>query len=406
MDATTTRGFSPVPVALVNGASVMSATGNGITIVTVPWLVLELTGSATATAIVAGAATIPLVLAGVFSGTLVDRLGRRRVSVLSDLLSACAVAAIPLCAATFGLSVALLAALAFVGAMFDPAGVTARKSMLPEAATRANWTLDSVNSVYEAGYGIGYLLGPGIGGVLVATVGAINAQWITATLFAGALAAMSVLRLEGAGKPAESGSALWADTKDGLRFVWRSPLLRTLALIDMAVIALYIPVEGVLYPAYFSALDQPSSLGWVIAAMSAGGVTGALGYSVIARFAPRRTFFLFAIGALGICMVALAFLPPLWLTLVLAALIGVTYGPVAPIVSSAMQLRSPNHMRGRIVGVMTAATYAAGPLGFLAAGPLIDSVGIQTTFFLLAVPIVVIAFACIFVKPLHELNDL
>jgi MFS family permease len=228
---------SPVPITLVNGAALLSATGNGITIVTLPWLVLELTGSATATAIVAGAATVPLVLASVFSGTMVDRIGRRPVSLLSDLFSAASVAAIPLCASTVGLSVALLSALAFVGAMFDPAGVTARKSMIPEAATRAKWTLDSANSTYEAGYNTGYLVGPGIGGILIATIGAINAQWVTAALFGGAILAVFVLRLEGAGKPTAQAGPLWAETRDGLRFVWDSRLLRALALLDMAIIS-------------------------------------------------------------------------------------------------------------------------------------------------------------------------
>jgi predicted MFS family arabinose efflux permease len=143
----------------------------------------------------------------------------------------------------------------------------------------------------------------------------------------------------------------------------------------------------------------------VIAAMSAGGVAGSLGYGAASRYARRRTFFLSAIAALGVCMVGLAFLPPLWVTLVLAFTIGVTYGPVGPIVSFAMQTRSPEHMRGRVVGVMTAATYAAGPAGYLVAGPLIDSVGIQTTFFLLAVPIVGIALVCPFLAALRQLDS-
>ncbi len=65
----------------------------------------------------------------------------------------------------------MLAALAALGAFFDPAGMTARETMLPEAASRAGWTLDHANSVYEAVFNLSYIVGPGIGGLLIATLG-------------------------------------------------------------------------------------------------------------------------------------------------------------------------------------------------------------------------------------------
>jgi len=88
------------------------------------------------------------------------------VSMISDALSALSVAAVPAIALAFGVdavNVAVLATLAAFGSLFDPAGMTARESMLPEAATRADWTLDHANSVYEAIFNLAYIVGPGIG---------------------------------------------------------------------------------------------------------------------------------------------------------------------------------------------------------------------------------------------------
>src|SRR4029079_400544 len=99
------------------------------------------------------AETLPFLAASLSAGAAVDYLGRRRVSMISDALSALSVAAVPLLALTFGghvINVAVLAARAALGAFFDPAGMTARETMLPEAATRAGWTLDHANSLYEA----------------------------------------------------------------------------------------------------------------------------------------------------------------------------------------------------------------------------------------------------------------
>ena len=77
----------------------------------------------------------------------------------------------------------MLAGLAALGSLFDPAGMTARQSMLPEAAARAGWTLDHTNSVYEAVFNLAYITGPGIGGLLIATLGGVNTMWVTAAAF-------------------------------------------------------------------------------------------------------------------------------------------------------------------------------------------------------------------------------
>ncbi|WP_242676647.1 MFS transporter [Rhodococcus sp. ABRD24] len=403
-NVTTTRRFGPL--ILLNIATLLSATGNGIVIVALPWLVLEQTGRATDAAIVAGAATVPLLLASLFSGTVVDRFGRRPTSLVSDALSGLSVAAIPVIAGTVGLSVPVLALLAALGATFDPAGISARESMLPAATRAAGWRLDRVNSLYEANYNVAYLIGPGIGGVLIALVGPETTLWVTAVCFALSIVTIAFLKLEHAGRPDTETrpSSMWTGTLEGLRFVWRDRLLRTLALVDMVIVALYLPIESVLFPKYFTDRGDPAQLGWVLMAMSIGGLVGALSYGALAPHLERRNLMLIAVSGLGLSMVGMAFLPPLWILLALCAVIGLVYGPVGPIANWAMQTRSPEHMRGRVVGVMTSTAYAAGPLGYLLAGPLIDQAGIRTTFFVLAVPVILVAVVCFRLPVLRELD--
>ena len=61
---------------------------------------------------------------------------------------------------------------------------------------------------------------------------------------------------------------------EGLRFVWNLRVLRTLALIDLAVTALYLPMESVLFPKYFTDRNEPAQLGWVLMALAVGGLVG------------------------------------------------------------------------------------------------------------------------------------
>ncbi|AKS33049.1 MFS transporter [Mycolicibacterium goodii] len=397
------------PLLLIFFAALMAGAGNGISLVAFPWLVLQRNGSAVDASIVAMAGTLPLLVATLIAGAAVDYLGRRRVSMISDLLSAVSVATVPVLAWLFGvetINVAVLAVLAAFGAFFDPAGITARESMLPEAADRAGWTLDHANSVYEAVFNLAYIVGPGVGGLLIATVGGVNTMWATAAAFVCSIVAIAVLRLEGAGKPdrAQLPDGVWAGVLEGLQFVWRTPVLRTLAIVDLVVTGLYMPMESVLFPKYFTDRDQPAVLGWVLMALSVGGLLGALGYAVLSKYLSRRATMLTAVLTLGVAMTVIAFLPPLPLILALCAVVGLVYGPIAPIYNYVMQTEAPAHLRGRVVGVMGSLAYAAGPLGLILAGPLADAAGLHATFLALSLPMLVLGLVAIALPALRDLD--
>ncbi|MGV9802798.1 MFS transporter [Mycobacterium sp. NPDC003449] len=397
------------PLLLILSAALTAGAGNGISMVAFPWLVLQRNGSALDASIVAMAGTLPLLVATLIAGAAVDYLGRRRVSMISDLLSALSVAAVPVLALVFGveaINVAVLAVLAAFGAFFDPAGMTARETMLPEAAGRAGWTLDHANSVYEAVFNLAYIVGPGIGGLLIATIGGINTMWVTAVAFGCSIAAVSVLRLEGTGPPDRAAlpDGVWSGIVEGLRFVWHTPVLRTLAIVDLVATGLYMPMESVLFPKYFTDRDEPAELGWVLMALSIGGLVGALGYAVLSKYASRRATMLTAVLTLGVAMTVIAFLPPLPLILVLCAIVGLVYGPMAPIYNYVMQTRAPQHLRGRVVGVMGSLAYAAGPLGLIVAGPLADAAGLHVTFLALSLPMLALGLIAIALPALRQLD--
>lgn len=396
------------PLYLIFFAALTAGAGNGISLVAFPWLVLQRNGSAVEASIVAMAGTLPLLVATLIAGAAVDYLGRRVVSMISDLLSALSVATVPVIALVFGvdaINVAVLAGLAALGAFFDPAGMTARETMLPEAAQRAGWTLDRSNSAYEAIFNLSYIVGPGIGGLLIATVGGIDTMWVTAGAFVLSIAAIAVLRLEGAGTPdRDELPQVWAGIVEGLKFVWHNRVLRTLAVVDLTATGLYMPMESVLFPKYFTDKDQPAQLGWVLMSLAIGGVIGALGYAVLSKYTARRTVMLVALLVLGVAMTVIAFLPPLPVILVLSAIVGLVYGPIAPIYNYVMQTQAPPHLRGRVVGVMGSLAYAAGPLGLIVAGPLADTAGLHVTFLALSIPMLVLGLAALFLPALRELD--
>jgi MFS family permease len=395
------------PFVALETATLLAAAGNGVALVAFPWVVLDLTGSAADAGLVAAVASLPLVLSAFASGTIVDRVGRRRTSIGSDVLSMVSVAAVPVAAATDVLSLWLLVALAALGATFDPAGATARESMLPEVADAARLRREQVNGIHEAVFNVAFLVGPGVGGLLIGLVGAEATLWATAIGFAASALAMTLVRVPGAGRPPapESPQSVLRDGLEGLAFVWRDRTLRSLTILFSLLVAAWVPIEGVILPVYFQAQDRPGELGLVLMAISAGGLVGSLAYGAVGHRVRRRTALVVGLVGTAIPVVGMAFLPSTWMLCVLGAATGLMFGPINPITNLALQERVPSRLRGRAIGVLTSLAYAAGPVGFLVVGPLIERAGLRATFVGSALVLLAVAVASPLVRSLRGLDD-
>jgi MFS family permease len=394
------------PFLALETATALAGVANGIATVAFPWLVLERTGNPSAAAAIGAITLVPLLATSLISGTIVDLVGRRVVSVTSDLLSLLSVAAIPLLDGWIGLGVGWLAALAVLGATFDPAGITAREAMLPDAAKASRLPLERANGIHEATWGVAFLVGPGAAGLLIALVGAVSTFWGTAACFGAAAILLAVVRIPGSGRPVDAvrEAGFWGATLAGLAFLWRDRVLRSVAILAALLIGLWLPVEGVILPVYFQERGAPGELGVVLMALSGGAVLGALAYAAIGARFRRRTAFVGAMLGTSLAVVGMAFLPPLVALLAFGFASGALYGPINPIINIAMQERAPNALRGRVVGLITSTSYAAGPAGYLVAGPLINAVGLEAAFLIFAGGLVAVAVASFAVGALRDLD--
>ena len=394
------------PLLALETSTFLSGVGNGIVAVAFPWLVLERTGSATAAGVVAAATALPLVLSSLISGTVVDLVGRRRTAVVADLLSALSAAAVPVIDARLGLEVPTIAVLAALGAVFDPAGFTAREAMLPESTQVAGLRLDRVNTVHTAVFGVAYLVAPGLGGVLIALVGATGTLYATTVAFVLAAVLALGVRVPAAGRVEHDGirPTFWAATGEGLRFVLHTPVIRALTAVSAVAVLAWLPIEGVILPAYFVEQGSPGRLGALLAVLSAGVVAGSLGYGAVAPRVSRHRVFVVSLVLLAITVGGMSALPDFPVLLVLGLAAGASYGAVDPITNVTAQEVTPGRLRGRVVGVMTSTAYAAGPVGLLAVGPLIDSAGIGTAFVVMACMLGLLAVGAVLSPSLRLLD--
>lgn len=396
-----------LPVVLHQLSNFASGLGNSIVMITIPWLILEETGSPAFAGLVAAISALPGLLISPIGGWLVDHVGRRTVSIGADLLSAVAVVAFPIVALTSGLSSSTILVIAVIGAIFDPAGYTARKTLLADVAKASEIKLDRLNGIHEGFMGVSWVFGPAVGAGLISTVGAVNSFWVAGGLFIVAALAIAFLRVGNLGKDARNLAEKMGEKSDrslrvGFQVLWNDKLLRTITISILIIAAVYLPTETVVLSTYFEGLDQPASLGIVISALAAGSAVGSFGYGWLSARLSRKNLVRATLIGTAVSILPMAFLPPLPILVVAGFFLGLSWGPFNPLVSTLIQQRVPADQQGRVFGVQTAVFYAAPPLGMVLAGLSVESLGVSVTYIVLAAILSVTAILALLTKSLRS----
>lgn len=401
-------------------ASALSLLGNSVVAVALPLLVLLRTGSATGAGTVALTSAVPAILVGIVGGVVIDRVGRRRVSIVSDLVSAGAVAALPVVDLVTGLDLGWFVALGILGAVGDVPGMTAREALVPAVSRSSGVPLERLVGIRESIEAGVMVVGPALAGVLLVTLGDTTVLWVTAAT--SALAALVTAALPraldtlptqvagtGTGTAGAAGAAEPLPAPPGRRGRTRAALRRSSeelraglavilgdrlllggTLLSLGSLLVLAGLQGIVLPVHFTTLGEPGRLGLVLSAMAAGLLVGAALYSVLGpRLDPRSVFVASMLGtAVGVGGMGL--LPATWLLLASAAVAGVASGLMNPVLQVAMMRRTPEAARGRVLGLQGSAMMAVAPVAIFGAGLLVDAAGLRTTGVVMAVGVFVV----------------
>jgi MFS family permease len=386
-----------VTLWLLYAAQFASRTGNVVTTIAVPFAVLSGGGSAADVGIAAFAATVPIVLGGPFGGVLVERFGMVRSSVVSDAVSAAALLAIAVLHWTVGLSFPALLVLVFVGGLLDQPGESARRVLVPGLARAAGMPLERAVGNMEACVRLASLVGAPVGGVLVATLGAVPSLAVTAVAFSVAAlvtglfvrpAPTAPVGSDGPDPATEPTSrGYWADLAEGFRFCVRDPLFRLVIALVVVTNMLDAARSQTLLPLYADReLGGSTALGVIAGVFGGGAFVGSVVFGYIAHRMPRRlTFAVCFVIAGGPSLIAPALGAPLPWMIVSAAVSGLAAGSLNPILGAVELERIPEHMRARVFGLLGAGSWAGIPIGGLLAGVAAQHVGVHVSFAAIAV---------------------
>jgi len=313
---------------------------------------------------------VPIIIFSMISGVVADAWNRRRVMLSTQ--SASTAVAIGLAALAFRGVTAVwpiyaLAALASGVGAFD---MPARNALLPSLVPREH--LPNAISLNTIMFQTAAVLGPSLGGALIA-VGSVGWVYIAnAMSFMFVIVALLMMRDVPARAPSEAGSrddvSLHA-ALEGLRFVFRSPLIRSTMLLDF--FATFFSSATALLPIFAQDILRVGArgYGWLYAAPAVGAVaTSAAMVPLTERIERRGTALLWAVAGYGFATVVFGISRSFWLTFACLAMTGATDTVSMVIRNIVRQLETPDRLRGRMTGVNMVFFMGGPQLGELEAG--------------------------------------
>lgn len=350
-------------------ATLASGAGTYLAAIALTVDVFDRTGSGTWVSALLIAEFLPTILIGLLLGPLVDRWSRWRLLIGSDLVRLAVFCVLP-----FAGSAAAVVALAFVAGVatgfFRPAVYAGMPNLVDDE------DLPAANSLFQVVDNVAWMIGPVVGGVLLAVQGPELAYWLNALSFlvsAALLARIPARKLQ-AGKLESRGH--WQDLGDGFRLVRRSRALLTVLVVWNVVLlgsAAVNVAEVVLAKVSldagnvgFGILVGASGLGLTLGSLAAG--------SILERLGIKHAYAaLIAVMALGYGAAAIA---PNLAVAVAAVVVG-TFGNGAAIVCNSLLIQrgAPDELRGRVFTVIMSSNYVVLGLGMVVAGPLVDAFG-------------------------------
>jgi MFS family permease len=400
------KPLNKTPFYALLTANAISLTGNVFANIAIPWFVLQTTGSPTQTGITGFFTILPVVLAGFFGGTIIDRLGYKRTSIIADIASGLTTALIPLLHFTVGLAFWQLMVLVFFGALLDTPGATARDALLPELAEQAGVPIERATSYLHVIERSSRFVGAPLAGLLISLFDTASVLWFDAASFFVSAAIIGIFISPHLYVKREEATGRYFDElKSGLRFMLNDRLIFAIVIMIMLTNFLDAIFGGVLQPVYVKQVyGSALNLGLLIAANGAGAVIGGLIFAAIGPRLPRHAVFVGAFIFTGMRFIFYLLQPPFAVLLMATLVFSLGAGPLNPIIGAVQFERIPPNMRGRVFGAITAGAWIAMPLGMLIGGVFTEKFGMIPMFIGLGIAYFATTISMAFVPAMKEMN--
>ena len=370
--------------ALLWSGMAISMVGDGVYVVAIAWQVYEISNRPSALALVGVAWSLPQVLLMLLSGALADRFDRRRLMIAGDLIRCAAIATIGTLSITGRLTVPLVVGVVVVygvgQAIFQPSFSAIVPTIVPgDLLVEANSLAQFVRPFAMM------LLGPLVGGLLIAAFGAGWAFVFDGGTFAFSALMILMMRTRHEPRDADSGERLMSEVAEGLRYViahrW---LILAMVGATVSLLATWGPWETLVpYVIKNELHGGPTALGLVFGAGGLGSVAAALFFGQRGSL-PRRPvtalYLAWAIAMFGTAGFGLV--TGVWQAMIVAMATEASITILVVIWFTLVQRLVPNDLLGRVTSLDWMISIAGVPLSFAIVGPVASAIGARMTLVL------------------------
>ena len=341
---------------------VISYLGSQMTAVAAPYQVYRLTHSSLMVGLLGLAVLVPLVLGSLVGGALADQYDRRRLLLLANVLVGTMSVGLAVNATLGHPKVWVIFVLLVLQQAFAGLDQPTRTAAIPRLVGPD--LLASAAALNQIMFQVGVVVGPAIGGVLIAKVSLSSAYWVDAATFAAAITAVVLMRPippEGGGTKASASSIA-----EGIRYLKGRRALQGTFVIDINAMVFGMP--RALFPAIGTALGGPTIVGLLYAAPGAGALVGAGTSGWVSKVDRQGRATVIAVMTWGASIAVFGLVHWLPLALFALALAGAADVVSAVFRNTILQLSVPDRLRGRLASVHIAVVTGGPRLGDFESG--------------------------------------
>ncbi|MBI4200650.1 MAG: MFS transporter [Chloroflexi bacterium] len=356
------------------GSTLFASGGQWIQQITLSWLIYDMSHSAFLTGALLGARSLPFLVVAPIGGVLIDRFDRRKLLLANQVF---------LASAALGFALLLAANLArewhvFLFAVITGAGWALnnplRQALVVNTVPRQSF--QNAIALNSLAFNVNRVLGPGLGGLLIALSGPATNFFIQAACYVGVALLVFPIRLGHPETAARHNSSALSDLREGLSYVAKEQTILALMLMGMSQALFIMPFVNGLMPVFSKEVLGlgPDGLGLLLATMGMGGLVAPLTLATMGN--TRRTGLVQAGAAMGSGIMLMVFSQSTSLAMALPflAMLGTCQMFFFVLINIIIQTRIPDALRGRVMSIYSM-DIAVAPLGGLVAGTIAQLYG-------------------------------
>lgn len=354
-------------------SSVASYAAMQMQIVVRGWLVYEMTGSALALGLVSFGVGVPLLVLAPFGGALADRVDKRRLLIVSQILAGVVTLAIAILVATGAIVLWHLVVASVVSGIILSFNLPSRQAVIPELVEESQ--IMNAVALGSGAMNLNRVVAPAMGGVLVGIMGIEGVYFIIVAFYVVASALLFLVPPLRKPDP-EMRTTVFGSIGEGLQYVRRSPVLGHLLLMAMVPIAFGMPYQMLMPIFAVDVLDVgPSGLGYLMGAAGIGALVGSIVIASLSDFRHKGQLLLGAAAMFGVFLILFAQSSVFYLSLFLLLGVGMASSSYMAANSTLLLMNTEAGIRGRVMSLymMTIGLY---PVAVLPTAAIAESVGV------------------------------